>query len=89
MQGLTEIGGDQGADDPKNGGQDEPARLIAFINTIVRHQINAAIRNVARARNRQFDIKEQWGLADSAPGPETAHLAFEQRKLLCALLQTS
>jgi RNA polymerase sigma factor (sigma-70 family) len=65
----------------------EPARIAAFMSTIVRHQINAAIRHVARARNRQFDIDEQWGLADGAPGPETAHLAFEQRKLLCALLQ--
>ena len=29
VQGLTEIGGDQGADDPKNGGQDEPAWFIS------------------------------------------------------------
>ncbi len=65
----------------------EPAKLTAFLNTLVRYQISAAIRDASRDRKRRFELHEQGELAHDAPGPETAHLEFEHRKLLCSLLQ--
>ena len=70
----------------RNGELREPARLMGFVNTVVRRQVAAHIENAVRKRSKQVELDDGAWLRDPRSGPEEGLILKQQRDLIRCVL---